>query len=72
MLLCVICARSCYPALSCKWVLINNYTTIPPFASLSKPGLLGPDVPVPPPAVSVALVSSGSKFRVLGPTVVDL
>ena len=34
--------------------------------------MLGPDVPVPPPSVSVSSVSSGSKPRFLGPTVVDL
>ena len=34
--------------------------------------MLGPDVPVPPPSVSVASVSSESKLRFLGPSVVDL
>ena len=34
--------------------------------------MLGPDVPVPPPGVSVVLVSSGSKLRFLGPSLVDL
>ena len=34
--------------------------------------MLGPDVPVSPPSVSVASVSSGSKLRFLGPSVVDL
>ena len=34
--------------------------------------MLGPDVSVPPASVSVASVSSGSKLRFLGPSVVDL
>ena len=47
-------------------------SAIPPDASLSKSGLLGPDVPVPPTSYSAASISSGSKLRFLGPSVVDL
>ena len=37
-----------------------------------KSGLSGPDVPVPPASYWAASVSSGSKPRFLGPSVVDL
>ena len=45
---------------------------IPPVASVSKSGLLGPDVSVPLAGYSAASVSSGSKPRFLGPSAVDL
>ena len=47
-------------------------SAIPSVASVSKSGLLGPDVPVPPASYSAAAVSSGSKPRFLGPSAVDL
>ena len=45
-------------------------SAIPPDASLS--GLLGPDVPVRHTSYSAASISSRSKLRFLGPSVVDL
>ena len=47
-------------------------SAIPPFASVSKSDLLGSDVPVLPTSYSAASISSGSKPRFLGPSVVDL